>query len=125
MRVQRLAWLGIRTEADEELVEFFRNTLGLKLDHADENGSVFVLPAGGKVEVDGPQVADWQHFTTGPVPGFLVDDVAGATEELRRAGIPILSGPFVFENGVAWVHFRAPDGNVYGLTQGPDLDPLE
>ena len=84
MRVRRLAWLGIRTEAAEALAEFFANTLGLRLDHADDNGWVFVLPGGGKVEVDGRHVADWQHFTTGPVAGFLVDDVVAATEELKR-----------------------------------------
>jgi predicted enzyme related to lactoylglutathione lyase len=125
MRVRRLAWLGIRTEAAEALAEFFANTLGLRLDHADDNGWVFVLPGGGKVEVDGFHVADWQHFTTGPVAGFLVDDVVAATEELRRAGVAILSGPFTLDNGVAWVHFRGPDGHVYGLTQGHDLEPTE
>ena len=125
MRVRRLAWLGIRTEAAEALAEFFANTLGLRLDHADDNGWVFVLPGGGKVEVDGRHVADWQHFTTGPVAGFLVDDVVAATEELKRAGVAILSGPFTFDNGVAWVHFRGPDGNVFGLTQGHDLEPTE
>lgn len=123
MRVERLAWLGIRSEAAVRMARFVSDTLGLRLDHADDKGWVFVLPGGGKVEVDGPEVADWQHFTTGPVAGFLVDDVISATEELRQAGIAILSGPFVFDNGVAWVHFRAPDGNVYGLTQGSDLEP--
>jgi predicted enzyme related to lactoylglutathione lyase len=114
MRVRRLAWLGIRTEAAEALAEFFANTLGLRLDHADDNGWVFVLPGGGKVEVDGRHVADWQHFTTGPVAGFLVDDVVAATEELKRAGVAILSGPFTFDNGVAWVHFRGPTGTCLG-----------
>jgi hypothetical protein len=33
-------------------------------------------------------------------------------------------GPVVDEDGdAAWVHFRAPDGNLYELTQGSDLDP--
>ena len=126
MRVRRLALLGIRAEAAEALAEFFASTLCLRLDHADDdNGWVFVLPGGGKVEVGGRHVADWQHFTTGPVAGFLVDDVVAATEELKRAGVAILSGPFTFENGVGWVHFRGPDGNVYGLTQGHDLEPTE
>jgi hypothetical protein len=56
------------------------------------NGWVFILHGGGKIEVGGPHVADWQHFTTGPVAGFLVDDVVAATEELRNAGIAILAG---------------------------------
>lgn len=52
MRVERLAWLGIRTEAAAGFAQFFSDALGLQLDHADDNGWVFVLPGGGKVEVD-------------------------------------------------------------------------
>jgi len=56
---------------------------------------------------------------------FLIDDVAAATNELRAAGVPIVSGPVYWEgeDDVAWVHFRAPDGNIYGITQGRDLEP--
>ena len=55
---------------------------------------------------------------------FFTDDVAAATEELRTAGVPIISGPVFWhgEDDVAWVHFRAPDGNIYGITQGRDLE---
>jgi hypothetical protein len=60
----------------------------------------------------------------GPVAEFLTDDVAGAAEELREVGVPIVFGPVFWEgeDGVAWVHFRAPDGNIYGITQGRDLE---
>jgi hypothetical protein len=56
---------------------------------------------------------------------FLINDVAAATQELRAAGVPVVSGPVYWEgeDDVAWVHFRAPDGNIYGLTQGRDLEP--
>ena len=65
-----------------------------------------------------------EHFTTGPVVEFLTDDVAAATEELRTSGVPIVFGPVYWEgeDDVAWVHIRAPDGNIYGLTQGRDLE---
>jgi hypothetical protein len=62
--------------------------------------------------------------TTGPVVEFLTYDVAACAEELRVAGVSVASGP-VFcegEDAVAWVHFRAPDGNTYGTTQGRDLE---
>jgi hypothetical protein len=74
------------------------------------------------VEVFGP--SENKHFTTGPVVEFFTDDVAAATEELRAAGVPIISGPVFWEgeDDVAWVHFRAPDGNIYGITQGRDLE---
>jgi catechol 2,3-dioxygenase-like lactoylglutathione lyase family enzyme len=58
---------------------------------------------------------------TGPVAGFLVNDVRDAAEELRSAGIEILLDSGLDVSGNAWVHFRAPDGNVYELTQDPGV----
>ena len=50
------------------------------------------------------------------VAGFLVDNVEQARQELLSAGIELI-GPLVkAEEGYAWQHFRAPDGNVYELT---------
>jgi catechol 2,3-dioxygenase-like lactoylglutathione lyase family enzyme len=101
MRVTRLAWLGTRTKNREEMAQFLGHVLGLPLDHETADESVFVLPGGGKVEVFGPNAPDVQHFTTGPVAGFLVDDVAAAADELRRAGIEILSGPTFADEDIA------------------------
>ena len=53
------------------------------------------LPDGSKVEVFGPDSTINRHFTTGPVAGFLVDDVRAATADLRSAGVEIL-----YESGV-------------------------
>ena len=63
------------------------------------------------------------HFTTGPVVGFLVDDVNAAASELRSRGIDILH-VFEDERVIAWVHFRAPDGNIYEFTQDPGVSRL-
>ena len=76
---------------------------------------------GHDVEVFGPDSDVNRHFTTGPVAGFLVDDVDGAAAELRAAGAEILLGPVADEHGNAWVHFRAPDGNVYEFTHDPGV----
>jgi hypothetical protein len=75
---------------------------------------VFKLPDGSKVEVFGSDSPIDRHFTTGPVAGFLVDDVQGAAAELRSAGVEILleSESDVDANGNAWVRFRAPDGTT-------------
>ena len=62
-----------------------------------------------------------RHFTTGPVAGFLVDDIQAATAELRSAGVEILFESGVDDSGNAWVHFRAPDGNIYEFTQDPGV----
>jgi catechol 2,3-dioxygenase-like lactoylglutathione lyase family enzyme len=122
MDVRRIAWLGVRTERAEAMVAFFKDTLGLGLQYAEDGQWEFSLPEGGKAEVFSSASPHNAHFEAGPVAGFYVDDVATATEELRDAGIEIVHGPvFADEGDAAWVHFRAPDGNLYELTQGSDL----
>jgi hypothetical protein len=79
------------------------------------------LPDGSKVEVFGPDTDVNRHFTTGPVAGFLVDDINAASAELRSADVEILYESGVDDSGNAWVHFRAPDGNLYELTQDPGV----
>jgi catechol 2,3-dioxygenase-like lactoylglutathione lyase family enzyme len=81
---------------------------------------VLKLPDGSKVEVFGSDSDVNRHFTTGPVAGFLVDDVKAAASELRSNGIEILLTE-QDESGNAWVQFRAPDGNIYEFTQDPGV----
>ncbi len=82
---------------------------------------MFKLSDGSKVEVFASDSPINRHFTTGPVAGFLVDNVQGAAAELRSAGVEILLESGVDASGNAWVHFRAPDGNIYGFTQDPGV----
>ena len=121
MEIIKLAWVGTRTQRPEPTVAFFRDLLGLRLALQLEDFWVLKLPDGSKVEVFGPDSPLNRHFTTGPVAGFLVDDVFHATEELRSAGIEILLEPELDDSGNAWVHFRAPDGNIYEFTQDPGV----
>jgi catechol 2,3-dioxygenase-like lactoylglutathione lyase family enzyme len=121
MEIIKLGWVGVRTERAEPTVAFFRDVLGLRPESRQQGFWVFELPDGSKVEVFGPDSPINRHFSTGPVAGFLVDDVRGATAELRSAGVEILLDPEVDESGNGWVHFRAPDGNVYELTQDPGV----
>ncbi len=116
MRVRRLGWVGTRTEAPTETVNFFRQVLGLEMEERDQDFWVGRLPEGGVVEVFGPTSTHNRHFTTGPVVGFVVDDIDAGADELRAAGTEVF-GPFRAEDGGAWVHFRAPDGRIYELTQ--------
>jgi len=121
VKLLKIGWVGTRTERPEAMADFFGRVLGLRFSHSDQDMWVFQLPDGSKAEVFGP--SHNEHFTTGPVVEFLTEDVGAATEELRAAGVPIVSGPVYWEgeDDVAWVHFRAPDGNIYGITQGRDL----
>ena len=115
MRVSGLVYVGIRTDAFEETVAFFRNVLGLDVVGLDRDLAKGVMPDSSELEIFGPSDTDHPHFTTGPVPEFLVDDLPAALDELRAAGVEILGEPHV-EGGEGWLQFRAPDGNVYGLT---------
>jgi catechol 2,3-dioxygenase-like lactoylglutathione lyase family enzyme len=121
MRIIKLAWVGTRTDNAEPTVAFFRDVLGLRLELEQPGFWMLKLPDESKVEVFGPDTDVNRHFTTGPVAGFLVDDIQTATAELRSAGVEILFESSVDESGNAWVHFRAPDGNIYEFTQDPGV----
>jgi catechol 2,3-dioxygenase-like lactoylglutathione lyase family enzyme len=120
VKIIKLAWLGTRTENFEPTVDFFRDVLGLQSELDLPGFRVLKLPDGSKVEVFGPDSDINRHFTTGPVAGFLVDDVSAAASELRSNRIEILLTE-QDESGNAWVHFRAPDGNIYEFTQDPGV----
>jgi catechol 2,3-dioxygenase-like lactoylglutathione lyase family enzyme len=121
MNIIKLAWVGTRTTNDDATVAFFRDVLGLPVGLQRPGFCMMKLPDGSKVEVFGPATDMNRHFTTGPVAGFLVDDVFAATEELRSAGTEIVLEPEHDERGNAWAHFRAPDGNIYELTHDPGV----
>jgi catechol 2,3-dioxygenase-like lactoylglutathione lyase family enzyme len=76
---------------------------------------------GSKVEVTGPDSTINRHLTTGPVAGFLVDDLQDATTELRSAAVEILFASEFNDGGNAWVHLRTPDGNLWEFTQDPGV----
>jgi predicted enzyme related to lactoylglutathione lyase len=83
-------WVGTRTDNAEPTVAFFREVFGLLLELDLPGFWMLKLPDGSKVEVFGSDSPINRHVTTGPVAGFLVDDVHGAAPELRSAGAEIL-----------------------------------
>ena len=122
MQVRGIQWAGVRTTEYEAMVRLFRDGLGLELAHEAPDFAGLMLPNGDKVEVFGPSDEEHAHFDSGPVVGFLVDDVAAARAQLEALGMVEFIGPLQsWPGGTAWQHFRAPDGNVYELV-GPALD---
>ena len=120
MKLLKIGFVGTRTDRPQAMADFFERVLGLRPAHGGDDMSAFRLPEGGLAEVFGPSRNE--HFTTGPVVEFVVKDVDAATEELRAAGVPIVFGPVRADDvGLAWAHFRAPDGNVYGVIEGRGL----
>jgi catechol 2,3-dioxygenase-like lactoylglutathione lyase family enzyme len=118
--IKGLVWVGSRTEHYKQMREFYRDVLRLPLEHEDGEFAVFRLPDGSKAEVFGSSDTEHTHFSKGPVPGFLVDDVESARGVLEAEGIEFIGPVHEWEpTGEAWSHFRAPDGNVYEIVQGP------
>jgi predicted enzyme related to lactoylglutathione lyase len=115
MRVLGVVWVGTRTEDFDGTVAFFRDVLGLPMKEMGPDFGEARMPDSSLVEVFGPSDTEHRHFATGPVPEFLVDNLPAALDELRSAGAEILGKPEV-HGTEGWLHFRAPDGNVYGLT---------
>lgn len=119
MKVLGIVWVGTRTERFDETVTFFRDVLGVPMAELAPDFAIGTMPDTSRLEVFGAAEPKHQHFTTGPVPEFLVDDLPAALEELRAAGVEILGEPVVSGRD-GWLHFRGPDGNVYGLTASAD-----
>jgi predicted enzyme related to lactoylglutathione lyase len=115
MKVHGLVWVGVRTAEFDRTVEFFRDVLGVPLNEVSKGFAWSRMPDTSQLEIFGPDDPDHDDFTTGPVPEFLVDDLPAAAEELRAAGVELL-GDISGTPEQGWLHFRAPDGNVYGLT---------
>ncbi len=117
MKVHGLVWVGVRTPEFDRTLEFFRDVLGVPLTEASEGFGWSQMPNTSRLEIFGAEDRDHAHFTTGPVPEFLVDDLVAAAAELRAGGAELL-GEVGGTAEEGWLHFRAPDGNVYGLTSG-------
>lgn len=115
-----IVWLGVRTKKFDELVGFYKDKMGLPVTHKEDGFCAFNLPNGDRLEVFSEEYkADghgYEHFSTGPVAGFLVDDIEEAKKEMEVEGIEFI-GPIAEGGGSKWAHFRGVDGNTYELKQ--------
>ncbi|HET8788277.1 MAG TPA: VOC family protein [Actinomycetes bacterium] len=118
MEIKGLVWVGTATERYDATVAFFREMLGLSVFHQSPALTVLVAPGGEWVEVFGPGHEHYGEFDTGPVVEFLVEDLEAARTELEGRGVEFLHENHSWEK-FTWAHFRAPDGNIYGITSGP------
>ena len=77
----------------------------------------FATSEGDEIQLMAPGDPYFDFFRDhahGPVPLFEVDDVHVARAELEAAGIEII-GALGSDSRWEWIHFRAPDGNLYEL----------
>jgi hypothetical protein len=117
MEVRNVRWVGIYTHHYGEMVSLLRDTMGLAVNFEEETTVEFKTSEGDEVQVLAPADPYYEFFkehAAGPVPLFEVDNVHLARSELMDAGIEIV-GPVGRDSNWEWIHFRAPDGNLYEL----------
>jgi catechol 2,3-dioxygenase-like lactoylglutathione lyase family enzyme len=119
MRILGLDWVGTRTSQFSATVAFFEQTLGLSVGTRREDFVRLDLPDSSRVEVFGPGNADHAYFTTGPVVGFLVENLDAARHDLHEHRIELLGRSGGEPGAIRWQHFRAPDGYVYEVVENP------
>ena len=96
MRINRVSFLGVRTDEFVAMTAFVRDVLGLQAGHRDDGWAVFELGSGDRdlVEVYRPGRYDERLLpaaVTGPTVAFAVDDLLAARAELLAADIEIVA----------------------------------
>jgi catechol 2,3-dioxygenase-like lactoylglutathione lyase family enzyme len=113
VRVLALLWVGIPARQHDAMVGLFRDVLGLRVELVEPGTTELSLPDGDRVQVFAPGHHYFGLFDR-PVALFEVDDVRAARDELVAAGVEIV-GELERDSSWEWLHFRAPDGNLYDL----------
>ena len=115
MRILGLTFAGTATPERTQMVAFLRDTLSLPSAAVDGvEADLFALPDGSNFAVAWPE-------GMGDTPrsiGFLVDDLDAAAAVLSDAGVSV--GPIGENARDRYLHFRAPDHQLYELVQRKD-----
>ena len=113
MEVLGLVFAGTGTHARPQMTAFVRDVLGLApVRVAGVEADLFDLPDGSSFAV----ASAGGMGTTERSIGFLVRDIEAAVHELRALGLEVdeeVSG----NARERYVHFRAPDGQLYELVE--------
>ena len=117
MRVRGLVWMGVQTARFDEMSAFLRALTGATPGIEESGFNLWALPNGDLVELFA--AGRKPSFGSGPVVGFLVDDLEAARRDVEAAGAVVVGGYGPNEDGYRSIHLRAPDGNVYELVHDP------
>jgi catechol 2,3-dioxygenase-like lactoylglutathione lyase family enzyme len=122
MTVRSLGWIGVKTPNAAAMSAFYRDILQLEVIHERPGATWFRMSDGTEAHVYGDDDQEHDFFGVGPVVGFNVDSFASARASMIQAGVEFLYPNPQRKNGIAWQHFRAPDGNVYEIIGPDDLE---
>ena len=115
-----VGFVGFRTSQFDAMVAMFRDRIGLEVIHEAPGATWFRLGDDAELHVYAETDADHAFFTTGPVVGIRVADVAATRAALAADGLELLTEMERTDRS-AWCHVRAPDGTVFEII-GP-ADP--
>jgi len=112
MRILGVVFAGTSTPHRSEMTSFLSQTLSLpRVSVGGVEADLFELPDGSTFAVASPGgMGDAARSI-----GFLVEDLDTAAAELRDAGITL--GPMSENERQRYLHFQAPDGQLYELVQ--------
>ncbi|MBI2012172.1 hypothetical protein HYS91_05395 [Candidatus Daviesbacteria bacterium] len=118
MKVKSISWLGVRTNKFNEMCKFYEEVFKLPKVFSEPGFAAYKFPNGDLIEIFAESYESHKLFNTGPVPGFEVENIEQAREEMEKLGIEFI-GPIEEDkdNGNKWSHFRHLDGNIYELSQ--------
>jgi len=126
MDVRNVRWVGVPTDEYAAMADFLSRVMGLKANFEEPTTVEFTTSEGDEVQLMAPGDPYYEFFrrhAAGPVPLFEVDDVHAAARQLEEAGVEIV-GPSGRDSRWEWIHFLAPDGNLYELaSRRPTGDP--
>ena len=117
MEVRNIRWLGVPTRDFGAMRAFLEDVMGLRVNFDEPTTVELVTTEGDEIQLMAPGDPYFDFFVEharGPVPLFEVDDVHAARAELEAAGVAIV-GEVGRDSRWEWIHFRAPDGNLYEL----------
>jgi hypothetical protein len=117
MLVRNVRWVGVATEQFTAMIDLLESTMGLQKKFEEPTTVEFTTIDGDAIQVMAPGDRYFDFFkehAAGPVPLFEVDDVHQARRELASAGVELI-GELGQDSVWEWIHFRAPDGNLYEL----------
>jgi catechol 2,3-dioxygenase-like lactoylglutathione lyase family enzyme len=117
VQVRNVRWIGVSTENYPAMRELLETVMGLRPNFDEATTVEFATSEGDEIQLMAPGDPYFDFFrehARAPVPLFEVDDVHTARAELEAAGVEII-GALGRDSRWEWVHFRAPDGNLYEL----------
>ena len=106
-----VGFVGLRTDRFDEMVALFRDGIGLETIREAPGATRFHLGPDAELHVYSDTDPDHAFFTSGPVVGLRVADVAATRSRLEASGLEFLT-EVERTPDAAWCHVRAPDGTV-------------